>query len=381
MNFRLYIFFLLCLLSVNLLAQRNAETEDEKKLLKFVSGNKTEWAKESIDKGVDLNIVDRLGNSLLMLAAENNNRELVKVFLRKGLDPNYERFFDGFKAIDCAVVSADTPMVELLLSSGANLDINNKETNGVLARAWRSGDERMVRYLLAKGAQISHRTGQQLLIDKILSSVKTTSRKNSISIDEKSFKLIKFLDEYGIPIDDDALMSSGLISDVKGKQNVLVYMKGYRVELEILDQAATRERERERKLEQAMQSITIGDWTDDSQEAPKSIDLNEIDSEAKVESIFKFWMMMILTLVSVPVLVYLIVSFKNRKQGKSSNRRNPQPQPNSKPTPVTKPNKPASKRKSRQNVVPPTNILNNRPNNKNGMNNSGNKGRSRGRTR
>jgi ankyrin repeat protein len=75
---------------------------------------------------VDINYQEeRFGNTLLMLAVNNEHYYSSKALLELGADPNVHDFYDGSSAILDAVNVKDTKFLELLLRFGA--DANDQE--------------------------------------------------------------------------------------------------------------------------------------------------------------------------------------------------------------------------------------------------------------
>lgn len=74
---------------------------------------RTKVLKAMLDQGVSVNLRDRNGYTLLMLASENGHLETVKLLLQRGADPNL-RSATGESALDCARRSRNQAIIELL---------------------------------------------------------------------------------------------------------------------------------------------------------------------------------------------------------------------------------------------------------------------------
>ena len=230
--------------STSVFAEREAKTPTELRLLEAVSKDSIEVVNRLINKGVSAKLTDEYGQSLLMFAAENNNKELVKLLKAKGANSNYKieptvsynegrnnvrmLFLVRKTVLDFGVMTNDTTMVELLMDLGAKLDIQNKDLGSTVANASKENNVDMVRYLLRKGANVSKETGQLLVLWHIqifADPIYTSVDKNA------DFRIIKIWDNYGIPLDDGILKSSILKSD-RDKNRASNYLAAYKVWLD-----------------------------------------------------------------------------------------------------------------------------------------------------
>ncbi len=71
-----------------------------------------------LDAGVSVNLRDRNGYTLLMLASENGHLETVKLLLKRGADP-FARSALGETALDCARRSGNPELIQLLTQAVA----------------------------------------------------------------------------------------------------------------------------------------------------------------------------------------------------------------------------------------------------------------------
>ena len=240
---KFYILFLFCLLSVSLSAQKIASTVEEKELLEAVSENFQTLAERLLNEGGNANLTDSYGQSLLMFAARNNNKELASLLIEKGAKVNYRikhkseynsdknafamLMLQNLTVLDYGIASKDISMVNFLIDAGAKLDIKNKDLGSTVATASQRGNTKMVRYLLSKGAQVSDETGRNLIVWHIITGPDpiygiTKTDKNT------DFSLIKIWDDYGISLDNEKLLSSPLVRTEKHRKNIVNYMAAYR---------------------------------------------------------------------------------------------------------------------------------------------------------
>ena len=140
--------------STNVFAEREAKTQREKELLRSVATNEDEDAKLAISKGVAVDIIDKYERSLLMLAIQNENFELVKLLIQKGADPNYEIPYTSFveeslrgkRVLDFGVMTNNTQMVNLLERQGAQFSSKKIAHDKFLEQSKRKEEERNKRY-------------------------------------------------------------------------------------------------------------------------------------------------------------------------------------------------------------------------------------------
>jgi len=103
-----------------------------------------------LKRGLDANIVDREGNTLLMLAVRDGNEDIVDVLLAAKANPN-ARNANGDTALRLAAFRGSLPMVERLVKARAM--VNMPGWTPLIYAAF-NGHHEVVRYLLAQGAQI-----------------------------------------------------------------------------------------------------------------------------------------------------------------------------------------------------------------------------------
>ena len=97
-------------------------------------------------------------NSALNAAVANNNREIVKLLLDKGANPN----FNNDEALRTALIkNQNIKIADLLIDRGADINVRNKDTSLlselILDRALFKRKEKpdVVKYLLDKGAEVN----------------------------------------------------------------------------------------------------------------------------------------------------------------------------------------------------------------------------------
>jgi ankyrin repeat protein len=79
-----------------------------------------------LDKGADVNIVDRTGQTALMVAAAFGQREALEILLSRGADVNAQDA-GGMTALMYAAAAQFASGTQLLIASGGRLDMRDRE--------------------------------------------------------------------------------------------------------------------------------------------------------------------------------------------------------------------------------------------------------------
>lgn len=136
-----------------------------------VSNEEIVIAKKLIAAGVDINLQDEAGTTVLMLAAKYSLSELVTVLLERGADIN-KTDHNGNVAL---LFAKKLSIIKSLLLKGANINIQNNEGMTLLMHIIRFGDLKDVKELLALGADpnikcFDNRTSLMIACDSQFSS-------------------------------------------------------------------------------------------------------------------------------------------------------------------------------------------------------------------
>jgi ankyrin repeat protein len=81
-----------------------------------------DYFKKSIDRGADINSVDKIGHTPLMLASFFNNIEVVKLIVENGADVNIKDL-NGWTALMFAVNRGKLEIIKYLVEKGADVNI------------------------------------------------------------------------------------------------------------------------------------------------------------------------------------------------------------------------------------------------------------------
>lgn len=93
-------------------------------------------------------------NVLHILAGKPNQTEIIKYFITKGLDPN-KADKEGTTPLMVAASARETSVLEFLLPTAKNINLQNLKGESALTNAVRYGSPEAVSLLLAKGADVN----------------------------------------------------------------------------------------------------------------------------------------------------------------------------------------------------------------------------------
>lgn len=120
-------------------AVRSANLEDVKRL---------------VAAGADVNAPDALGSTPLLMAAWSGNTEIASFLVAHGADVNALQPQTHSTALEYAVLTGRTAMVQLLLQAGARIDTRYRDNQTILQIAAAAGNPQIVSLLLAAGMDI-----------------------------------------------------------------------------------------------------------------------------------------------------------------------------------------------------------------------------------
>ena len=103
--------------------------------------------------GCGQSLKDRAGLEIVMHAVEDGNIEKTKELLGKGTSPNSQNEKTGISLLSIAASKGNAAMADLLLKSGANINITDKNGNTALMEAAKNGYGNVVKLLMSAGAK------------------------------------------------------------------------------------------------------------------------------------------------------------------------------------------------------------------------------------
>lgn len=173
-------------------------------LLYALRHNNDLYALGFINSGADLQAIDNDGNTALHLAAQNGYTDCVKALLTQRGDLINQPNNMGDTPLIRAAASDKTEIVEMLISSGANL--NHQGAHGLTALHWAAGKNKadIVEILVTQGADItiSSNHGSPLELALKQNSVQAgkilEKRQEQINVKNDIFKAIDANDEDAI---------------------------------------------------------------------------------------------------------------------------------------------------------------------------------------
>lgn len=123
-------------------------------LSQAVENGHLDTVKLLMDRGAGLDAKRGDGSTLVMVAAQANNRDLICLFLNKGINVNSVGK-NGSTALKMAVKQGNPDVVRMLLDAGADPNAASAEYPTALATAAGEGNADLVRVLLAAGAGVN----------------------------------------------------------------------------------------------------------------------------------------------------------------------------------------------------------------------------------
>ncbi len=211
-------------------------TPEEAALLNAVKEYDFSKTQELLFNGVNPNIPGKDGKTPLMIAARNKDISIAKLLIDNGANIRLRNkrlslpLFIRFSALDYAVLTKDTAIVNFLLSAGAELNPKIK-THVIKSRnpaiiASQTMNIKMVSYLLEIGCKVSDEDRRELIVHdiKFNESMKNITRSNNGAL------LIRFWMNYGKPLTEKDLLKSQSAHREEDKQIISDYMQKYNKE-------------------------------------------------------------------------------------------------------------------------------------------------------
>ena len=134
-----------------------AKKNDFKKYLKSYLVNFTGLKTSDLSVLKKEDYIDYFENDAMtfVLAAINNEIDIMRSMLSKNKQYVNIRTFDGLSLLNVVVISKAHSSVEFLIDNGANVNVADEETYTPLMLAASLGDVKMAKILISKGANIN----------------------------------------------------------------------------------------------------------------------------------------------------------------------------------------------------------------------------------
>ena len=152
------------ILVLTLLIMLNACTGDTFSELQLAAARgQTDRVIVMIDKGMDVNDVNKHGKTALMLAAGAGHLDTVAVLIERSAHLDAQDI-DGMTALTEAAASGHAKVVALLIEKGANANITNKYGATALTNSVFFGHEEATKALLASKTRLSEETTENAFL-------------------------------------------------------------------------------------------------------------------------------------------------------------------------------------------------------------------------
>ena len=145
-------------------------THPQTNLLEAVQKNQLLFVEEELKKGANVNLTDKNGKSLLLIATHNNNFEMAKLLVSYKADVNQQDKIQDSPFLYAGAVG-HLKLVQLYLSHGARFDVFNRYNGTALIPASERGHLEVVKLLAnTKGFPIDHvnRLGWTALMEAVI---------------------------------------------------------------------------------------------------------------------------------------------------------------------------------------------------------------------
>ncbi len=145
-------------------------THPQTNLLEAVQKNQLLFVEEELKKGANVNLTDKNGKSLLLIATHNNNFEMAKLLVSYKADVNQQDKIQDSPFL-YAGAAGHLKLVQLYLSHGARFDVFNRYNGTALIPASERGHLEVVKLLAnTKGFPIDHvnRLGWTALMEAVI---------------------------------------------------------------------------------------------------------------------------------------------------------------------------------------------------------------------
>lgn len=124
----------------------------DRELIKAVEWRDINKINNLLDKGADINVINEYGQTSLIEASMNDEKEIVTLLLKRGANPNL-RGKGEYTALITACVVGHYDIVKLLVLGGADINITDERGLTGLNFAKDRGYNDIVKFLLLAGAK------------------------------------------------------------------------------------------------------------------------------------------------------------------------------------------------------------------------------------
>jgi ankyrin repeat protein len=133
------------------------DTEGMSLLMIAAENNNLELLRFLLDNRVNAQRRNRHGDTALMIAALRGHIEVVRLMLDRKVDPNHP----GWNALHYAAFENRSAIISLLLAAGAEINALAPNRQTALMFATKNGHQDTVRVLVGSGADLAHEDPQE----------------------------------------------------------------------------------------------------------------------------------------------------------------------------------------------------------------------------
>jgi ankyrin repeat protein len=153
-NFKVITIASVCLLTASLSFAHKVDIEKNDDVVTVLSNGTLTKVDQLIKSGIDINL-DIVGDGTpLIIAVQNDNKELAQYLLDQGADVNGKSTLDGNPLI-VAAKKNNIELLQFLFQQGAQIDAVTEYDETALISASRAGHFQVVKFLVEQGADIN----------------------------------------------------------------------------------------------------------------------------------------------------------------------------------------------------------------------------------
>ncbi len=137
--------------------ENNYENEFDDDLVPFLRAVRSgdySAVQRMIEKGSDVNLIQRGEGTPLTMAIKHEEHRITKLLLEKGADPNLGTDSDGYP-LWMASRKGDIALVKMLLEAGADVNTKFRGDGSALIQACKQGHVKMVQFLIENKADVN----------------------------------------------------------------------------------------------------------------------------------------------------------------------------------------------------------------------------------
>jgi ankyrin repeat protein len=124
-------------------------------LMTACNKNKIKIVEYLIEKGANVKLKDKDGNTAFFRACKYSNANIVKFFITKEMFDINAKDEYGYTPLNCSIIEKNNKVAKYLVSEGIYINIKNKDGRTPLIQACFTDEFELIKFLVEKGADIN----------------------------------------------------------------------------------------------------------------------------------------------------------------------------------------------------------------------------------